>query len=389
MTLKQGNRRLLAPLLCAAAVLCGCKKTDRAAETLPAGDAKAQIHNFLAKKTGQKNFTPGMDLNLGSRVATLQSNASVLEQRTGALRASLRAADGEQGPLQKEIVSLRSELVNTERQVGEARKALNEIESRVPPDASEIAARRSDYAAKESAWTKKRQEFSAKEAQLEVERTAQKQKFTTLEKEFQEAERAWELARAEAMRNAQELSRQDDNYIRATREQMAGVRSYEALYRVIGEQLATADELLAEPELSRRRIGLRIAREACGNAMSDSVDVWLAARICEAYFWPNLEVADPTPGSRERAIELLEISRRVFFDTFETNNVLKNYSLLLSNAPNASAADTFRVQLADWLEEKGDLKRAAEVLNEIRDAQILSSAQERITRVKERVAAIP
>jgi hypothetical protein len=136
-------------------------------------------------------------------------------------------------------------------------------------------------------------------------------------------------------------------------------------------------------------MGLKLAREACGHMNSDAVDVWLAARICEAYFWPNLDLADTQPGSRERALELLETSRRVFFDTYETNSVFKNYTLLLSNAPNAQAADTFRVQLADWLEEKGDLKRAAEILNEISDAKVLVSAEERITRVKERVAALP
>jgi hypothetical protein len=86
---------------------------------------------------------------------------------------------------------------------------------------------------------------------------------------------------------------------------------------------------------------------------------------------------------------LLETSRRVFFETDETNNVLKNYSLLLSNAPSATAADTFRVQLADWLEEKGSLKHANEILAEIRDAEVLASAQERITRVRERVAGTP
>jgi hypothetical protein len=170
---------------------------------------------------------------------------------------------------------------------------------------------------------------------------------------------------------------------------MAGVRSYPALYRLVGQQLATADRLLAEPDISRRRMGLKIAREACGHVNSDAVDVWLAARICEAYFWPNLDLADAQPGSRERTLELLETCRRVFFDTYETNNVLTNYNLLMAHAPDARAADTFRVQLADWLEEKGALKHAAEILNEIRDAQVLSSAEERITRVRQSVAANP
>src|SRR5204862_8258356 len=137
------------------------------------------------------------------------------------------------------------------------------------------------------------------------------------------------------------------------------------------QQLTMADRLLDDPDISRRRMGLSFAREALRHANSDPEDVWLAARICEAYLWPNLDLADAKPGSRERALDLLETCRRVFFNTYETNNVLKNYDLMMANAPDAKAADTFRVQLADWLEERGNVKRAAEVLSEIRDAQVL------------------
>ena len=114
-----------------------------------------------------------------------------------------------------------------------------------------------------------------------------------------------------------------------------------------------------------------------------------------AAFTPGIEalasafLADAEPSSRERALDLLETARRAFFETYETNNVLKNYSLLLSNAPNARAADIYRVQLADWLEEKGSVKHANEVLSEIRDTEVLASAQERITRVRERAAVTP
>jgi hypothetical protein len=313
MILNQGRRRLLALLACASAVLVGCDKAGR--PTGSSADPKTEIQKFLFKQTGQKQFAPGMDLELPARVATLRSNATVLEQRTMALRSSLRA-----------------------------------------------------------------EEASA---------PAGKQMRASLEAQLQETERAWELARAEVARKQEELSQQENTYIRSVRQQIAGVRSYDAMYRLIGQQLAAADGLLTDPDRARRRMGLKMAREACGHANSGGVDVWLAARICEAYFWPNLDLADAEPGSREHALDLLETSRRVFFDTHETNNVLKNYSLLMSNAPNAKAADTFRVQLADWLEEKGSVKHAAEILGEIRDTEVLASAQERITRVRGRVAGMP
>ncbi len=389
MTLQAGHRRLFGALVCAIAILSGCHREDPTGESGSPADTRSQIYRYLAKRTGQKEFAPGIDLDLPNQVATLRSNANVLEQRTRALRASWRGADEEQTPLQIEIEELRVEVANAKQEAGEARARLQEAESRVPADASEITARQQERAARDAAWAAKREELSRMEAQLEAERAAQKQRRASFEGELQELERTWELARVEAAQKGEELSNQEDAYIRSVREQVARVQSYEALYRLIGQQLATADRLLAETNISRRRMGLKMAREACGHAHSGSVDIWLAARICEAYFWPNLDVADTTPGSRERALELLETSRRVFFDTYETNHVLKNYDLLMAHAPAPGAADTFRVQLADWLEERGNVKYAAEILDEIRDPQVLASAQERIARVRERAAAQP
>jgi hypothetical protein len=314
MILNQSQRWLLVLLVGTSVLLPGCGQADRSSGS--SADPKAEIRSALFKRTGQKQFTPGFDLDLPNRVATLRSKATAMERQTIALRTFLQTAGEDSTPAGKE-----------------ARASL--------------------------------------EAQL------------------QEADRAWEAARIEAARKQQELSQQEDTYIRSVRQEMTSMRDYESVYRLIGQQLATVDGLLADPDPSRRRVGLKIAREACGHANSVGMDVWLAARICEAYFWPNLGLADTEPGSRERALDLLETSRRVFFETDETNNVLKNYSLLLSNAPSATAADTFRVQLADWLEEKGSLKHANEILAEIRDAEVLASAQERITRVRERVAGTP
>jgi hypothetical protein len=242
----------------------------------------------------------------------------------------------------------------------------------------QVATLRSNALTLEQRTIQLRAEIRAAEAETRSERRAE------LAGELDLAERQWELARVAAARKQEELSRQEDSYIRAMRDAVSAARSYEAIYRIVGQQLATADRLLGETEPARRRMGLKMAREACGHVMSGAVDGWLAARICEAYFWPNLDIVD-----RDDRLDLLERSRRVFFDTDETNSVLKNYSLLMSNAPNARSADQFRVQLADWLEEKGNVKFAADVLNEIRDAEVLASAHERITRVRDAVAARP
>lgn len=311
MTLNQGHRRFIFCLLTLATCLCGCRQSN-SSKAIPPGDAKSQIQAFLTQKTGQKQFAPAIDLELPKQVATLQSNASALEQRVTTLRATLRDP-------------------NTNTTPGRA----------------------------------------------------------ALEQELQAAKANLQRTRGEAGRKSEELDHQEDNYIRTVREQMHAPGSYAQLYRIIGQQLASADGLLTDPDPVRRRMGLKLAREACGHAMADSTDVWLAARICEAYVWPNVDLLDTKPGSHERAIELLQTSRRVFFSTDETNSVLTNYYLLLTRAPDRRAADTFRVELADWLEEKGDVKFAHTVLVGIQDSQVLASASERITRVKQRATGAP
>src|SRR5687767_438015 len=90
MTLKAGHWRLFAPLLCAIAVFVGCQKADSTFQSSSRIDPKAQIYKHLVKKSGQKDFTPGIDLELPKQVAMLRSNATALEQRTRTVRASLR-----------------------------------------------------------------------------------------------------------------------------------------------------------------------------------------------------------------------------------------------------------------------------------------------------------
>lgn len=194
-----------------------------------------------------------------------------------------------------------------------------------------------------------------------------------------------EAALAASTNATRDLGDQADVYIRSVRQQISTVPNYEALYRLVGQQLATAGQLLAQTNLGHRRLGLKLAREACSHAHSGEVDVWLAARICEGYLWPNLELTDEDSGSRGRRLEMLETCRRVFYATTETNNVLTNYYYLQANAPNEHASDVYRVQLADWLEEKGALPQAHQVLSEIRDTNVLFGARERIARVKQRV----
>jgi len=338
---------------------------------------KPAIYKTLAQKSGEKKFTTGIDLGLPNQVALLRSNANVLEQRAVTLRKSLSDIEEQLAPLRKEVDALRQEVANVKRAVGETRVRLKAEESHVPRDADAVAARQRDYEANDRAWTARRAELSVKEAQIHAER----EKNTPLKARIQMAEQTFETAWMELRAKEQLLSDQENTFIRATRQQASEAGSYAALYRLIGQQLTTADRLLEDHDVSRRRIGLNFAREACRHASDAAEDGWLAARICEAYLWPHLDLADYAAGSKERTFDVLQLCRSIFLARQETDNAARNYALMITNAPSAQHADTTRLEFADLLEQIGRNESAATVLREIREPSLLAAAQEKLGRM--------
>jgi hypothetical protein len=345
------------------------------------GEGKAAIYKFLARQTSQSDFKSPFDLDLPARVTLLRSNASTLEQRTGAIRASL--SGGEAGALlKKELDSLRDQVVQLKRAAGESKARLGQAESRTPADQTEIATLRAECEKKQAAWFAKRDELSSREAQGD---TIGQQKRAALVQQLHEAEGELQVARRELREKEQELGGQENAYIRSTRQQAGEAGSYEALYRLIGQQLKTADGLLAGQDVARQRMGISFAREACRHAVGDAHNGWLAARIAEAYLWPNLALADYTAGSKERAQDVLQLCKGVFAEVGETNNLIKNYELMIVHAPAQQGADAVRLNLADLLEQAGDYRRATNVLKEIQETNLAGIAAQNLVRIQQRL----
>lgn len=377
-------------LVAAAAILIGLKwrhATRRPAG--PATDLKAAIYQLLATKSGTSNFQAPFDFELRDRVALLRSNANAWEQRTVGLRTSIRAAEEGAAPLRKELDALRNETLKAKRAVGESRARLKEAESRVPPNPAEAASGRSEHEKNDRAWTARRDEIATKEEQIAAREQETTPLVQQLRQQLRDAETELQAAASAVRPLESELGRQENAFIRSTRERASEARSYEAIYLLIGQQLFAADKLLTSPDLERRRMAVGFAREACGHAGADAVDPWLAARICEAYFWPNLEWADYTAGSKERAQDMLRTCRSVFSAVAETENVLRTCDLMIAHAETLRAADTFRLELADLLEQTGDDAGAARRLGEIKDAEVSRLAEPKLAQLKQRLPATP
>src|SRR5688500_6471943 len=124
------------------------------------------------------------------------------------------------------------------------------------------------------------------------------------------------------------ISAQENQYNNRGRTQASNAPTYQALYKLIGEQLTVVDRLLVETNQNRQRIGIFVAKEASRHAIDAAQNGWLAARICEFYLWPNLDRSDYGSGSKDKPRDLLDQCRSVFSQTDEAANVKKNSELM-------------------------------------------------------------
>ena len=345
-------------------------------------DTKVRIYKSLASKTGQKDFRSDFDFDLPNQVTLMRSNAHVLEQRGETLRASIREIEEQTAPLRKELEQLRNETLDAKRAVAELKARVKAAETDGSQSAKAISALQSDCAKNDQAWMAKRQQTTEKETQINT----VEGRVSPFAKQLEEVEKELQAARKELSQKEDELSAQENVYIRQMRQRVSEARDYKAIYFLIAQQLMTADKLLADANAERRRIGISFAREACRHA-GDVEDIWLSARICEAYFWPSLDFADYAAGSKERAQDLLQTCKSVFSTSEETNNVLRTYDLMIANASTVHAADSVRLELASFLEQSGDDHRAVALLSEIKDSELLKTAEEKAGQIKQRLSA--
>jgi len=109
-----------------------------------------------------------------------------------------------------------------------------------------------------------------------------------------------------------------------------------------------------------------LAAAACRAALEPAVDGWLSARIAEAYLWPNLDYATPEKSEIDVA-NLLDLSEDAFKAADETDNIVRNYRILIARGNQPAKTDKLRIRLAKFLESEQNFPDALHVLREVRD----------------------
>lgn len=173
-----------------------------------------------------------------------------------------------------------------------------------------------------------------------------------------------------------------DHLKRRLQQQVNDAMDYPSVFRVIGEYLWLTEQLLAEPDPSRHSTGVQVAVEVGRVALNDACSPWLAARICEAYVWPQLEFAE-TNQARLDLDMLMDLPRQAFRDAGETNNLIRNYRLLIEKAPQSARADRARIELGALLETQGRLTEALELYKAVKNKS--SRLQLRIANLEGRL----
>ncbi|HEY0455043.1 MAG TPA: hypothetical protein VGE41_01615 [Verrucomicrobiae bacterium] len=141
--------------------------------------------------------------------------------------------------------------------------------------------------------------------------------------------------------------------------------SYKAIYNLLGQELSFAEGLLESTNVMEQQAGFQLAQETSRFASTPAENPWLAARICEAYLWPKLDLAQSGGKSGLDADAVLRYCESVFSDASETNSLIHNYQLVIANAGKTKRADIARFRLSHLLEQEGRYAEALACLKEM------------------------
>jgi len=170
-----------------------------------------------------------------------------------------------------------------------------------------------------------------------------------------------------------------------TNQQDAG--SYEQMYRFIGEQLYVADELLKSDDATRQVMALVMASEASTYSRTNVQNLWLSARICEAYLWPNLTLVETTNRNLLTPSAVLDLCEAAFKEAGETNHLIRIYEHLIAKTQGTKQqVDLTRFRLSRLYQGLGRDEEALKLLREIKTLTSPKVAQD-IAILERRIGA--
>ncbi len=225
--------------------------------------------------------------------------------------------------------------------------------------------------------------FSAKTEALKIEAQLGTNTNTALQSDLQAKEQAlapivadlWEFQRKWMDESAASdgspivsLNKARRDFVNAQNQKMATAESYPLMYKAIGQELFVADQLLKSKNYEHRRVGISVSLDASRAAMNFAQDSVAAARICEGYVLPHLDLADDTNRqSPFNAENLLGECERIFRSNGEWDNMARAYESYAKHATNLRQKDWAYSQIANVHQNSGDLKQSLAYLQRVKN----------------------
>ena len=195
-----------------------------------------------------------------------------------------------------------------------------------------------------------------------------------------EFQRAWVADAASGPGGSNSLVAARMQLVADAQKKMNGA-SYEEMYQAIGQELFVARRLLESADRGHRREGVNIALAAARQALNYAMNGYVAARICDGYILPHLDLAtDRNARSTFNEENLLGQCADIFRRNEERNNVVRVYELYVKKAKNPARADWAHSQIAMAYDQAGDPKGALAAWREIKDTNSFRFLARRVQR---------
>lgn len=341
-----------------------------------------KLDRYLAKQAHTSDFKvsfpfPSKSEMAKSRKANEDDKGPVRGSRTGKDFETLR----EEYLAQKTAaLVLQREVVGSEANLKDAKPKLDALTKQT----TELQTSNDATATLQSNITTLREQMALweKSAARRPELQGKEEDIAPIVDDLWEFQRTWIAdAAASGAGGSNSLVKARGQLLTDAQEKLNKASSYDAMYQAIGQELFVAKHLLESGNREHRREGVTIAMTAARHAIGYAMNGSVAARICEGYVLPNIDLAtDRNTRSMFNEENLLGQCADIFRRNEEPNNVVRVYELYLENIKNPARADWARSQIAMAYDQTGDPKRALAAWREIKDTNSFRFLSRRAAR---------
>lgn len=292
--------------------------------------------------------------------------------------------------LRDEYLAEKTSALALQGQINRSENRLSEAQSRLSALTQQVASAEAANDANKAALAQSnvlvlRQQMSAWEKIVarRPELAAKEQSLVPVTDDLWDFQRARQPASNDGEGDAA-LSKARAELVANTERTLRSAPSYEAMYHAIGQELYVAEKLLDSENTAHRRQGVLLALAAARQALNDAVNGFVAARICEGYILPNLDLAtDRNPRSTFNEDNLLAQCTDIFRRNEEVNNVVRTYEIAMNHAKGPAQKDRLLERMARTYEQAGDAKSALAAIRQIKDTNNYRALLRRIPQLEQ------